>query len=107
MKKYEAKAQQRFVADDTIQILPINSILIHCNLVSGSYLNGIQVPVVYSFFPDVEPGDKIIESPVEYIYLPISSDVIRHMTVWLTDQNQNLLNLRKEEVTIRFHLRSC
>ena len=106
-KKYEAKAQKRFVSDNTIQILPINSILIHCNLVGGSYLNGIQVPVVYSFFPDVEPGDKIIERPVEYIYLPISSDIIRHMTVWLTDQDQNLLNLRNEEVTIRFHLRSC
>jgi len=104
---YEAKTRQRYEAKHTIQILPVNSILVHCDLASGSYLNGQMEPIVYSFFPQVEPGEKIIEKPVEYIYLPVSSDIIRRMTVWLTDQNQNLLDLREEELTIRFHLRSC
>ena len=105
--EYEAKGRKRVVAKHTVQILPINSILVHCDLAGGSYLNGTMEPIVYSFFPRVEPGEKIIEKPVEYIYLPVSSDIIRRMTVWLTDQNQNLLDLREEELTIRFHLRSC
>ena len=106
-KSYEAKGQKRFTSEHMVQILTVNSILIHCDLAGGSYLNGRKVPIVHSFFPDVEPGDKIVEKPVEYIYLPISSDIIRHMTVWLTDQDQNLLDLREEVLTIRFHLRSC
>ena len=73
----------------------------------GSYLNGREVPIIHSFFPSVDPGEKIIEKPVEYIYLPVSSDVIRHMSVWLTDQDQKPLNLREESLTIKFHLRSC
>ena len=109
-KSYKAargKRFERFESEHMVQIMTINSILVHCDLVGGSYLNGKRAPIIHSFFPLADPGDKIVEKPVEYIYLPISSDVIRHMTVWLTDQNQNLLDLREETLTIKFHLRSC
>ena len=111
-KSYKAtrgKIFERFESEHSVQIMTINSILIHCDLVGGSYLNGRRAPIIHSFFPLADPGDKIVEKPVEYIYiyLPISSDVIRHMTVWLTDQNQNLLDLGEETLTIKFHLRSC
>ena len=107
-KSYTAHTMaKRFESEHTVQILTINSILVNCDLVGGSYLNGKEVPVIHSFFPSVDPGEKIIEKPVEYIYLPVSSDVIRHMSVWLTDQDQKPLNLREENLTIKFHLRSC
>ena len=107
-KSYTAyTVAKRFESEHTVQILTVNSILVNCDLVGGSYLNGKEVPIIHSFFPTVDPGEKIIEKPVEYIYLPVASDVIRHMSVWLTDQNQEPLNLREENLTIKFHLRSC
>ena len=107
-KTYKATVKvKRFVSEHTVKILTVNSILVHCDLVGSSYLNGKRVPVIHSFFPLADPGDKIVEKPTEYIYLPISSDVIRHMSVWLTDQDQNLLDLREETLTVKFHLRSC
>ena len=98
---------KRFESEHIVQIMTVNSILVNCDLVGGSYLNGKEVPIIHSFFPTVDPGDKINEKPVEYIYLPVASDVIRRMTVWLTDQNQEPVNLREENLTIKFHLRSC
>ena len=107
-KAYKAISKvRRFVAEHMVQILKVNSILVHCDLVGSSYLNGTRVPVIHSFFPNVDPGDKIVEKPVQHVYLPISSDVIRHMTVWLTDQDQNIIDLRDEILTIKFHLKSC
>ena len=107
-KTYKAIGRpRRFVSEHTVRILTVNSILVHCNLVDESYLNGKKVPVIHSFFPLADPGNKIVERPVEYIYLPISSDIIRNLSVWLTDQDQNLLDLREETLTIKFHLRSC
>ena len=107
-KTYKAVGEQkRFVSEHTVKILTVNSILIHCDLVGASYLNGKRVPVIHSFFPLADPGDKIVERPSQYIYLPISSDVIRHMSVWLTDEDQNLIDLREETLTVKFHLRSC
>ena len=108
VKTYKAKGiVKRFIPEHKVQIMTVNSILVHCDLVAGSYLNGRRAPIVHSFFPLANPGDKMVEKPVEYIYLPIPSDVIRHMSVWLTDQEQNILNLEEETVTIKFHLRSC
>ena len=107
-KIYKAGGEEtRYESERTVNIMTVNSILVHCDLVGGSYLNEMRVPVIHSFFPLADPGDKIVEKPSEYIYLPIPSDVIRHMTVWLTDQDQNLLDLRGETLTVKFHLRSC
>ena len=56
------------------------SILVQCDLVGGSYLNGEEVPVIHSFFPSVDPGDKIIERPVEYICDPEFEKVQAHIS---------------------------
>ena len=77
-----------------VNILTINSILVHIDIISGSYVNGFKQAIIYSFFPDVSPGYKIIENPHNLLYLPITADTIYSITIWLTDQNGNELNLR-------------
>ena len=61
----------------------------------------------YSFFPDVSPGFKIIESPVNLVYLPLLTDTISNLNLSITDQDDNLLNLRDEKLTARFHIREA
>ena len=50
---------------------------------------------------------KIIESPVNLVYLPITLDTIDSLNVSITDQDDHLLNLRNEKLTIRFHIREA
>ena len=77
-----------------VNILTINSILVNIDIISGSYVNGSTQPTIYSFFPNVSPGYKIIENPHNLLYLPITADTIHSIAVWLTDQQGNELNLR-------------
>ena len=88
-----------------VNILTINSILVNIDIISGTYVNGSTQSIIYSFFPNVSPGYKIIENPHNLRYLPITSDPIHSITVWLTDQNGNELNLREENLSMPFHLR--
>ena len=88
-----------------VNIPTINSILDNIDIISGSYVNGSTQPKIYSFFQDVSPGYTIIENPHNLLYLPITSDTIRSITIWLTYQNGNELNLRGENLSMRFHLR--
>ena len=97
----------RHESENTVNIMSINSILVHCNLIGSSYLNGTLQPIIYSFFPNVSPGAKIVEKPSNIIYLPVSSDLIYQMTAWLTDQNNKPIDLRGEVLTIKFHFRVC
>ena len=53
----------------------------------------------------VSPGYKIIENPHNLLYLSITTDTIHSITIWLTDQNGKKLNLRGENLSMRFHLR--
>jgi hypothetical protein len=92
-------------SENIINILSVNSILIHLNIINGSFVNGSRIPVIYSFFPKVSPGYKIVETPKNLIYLPVTARTIRDLQVKITDQNDKLLNLRKEMITIRFHIR--
>ena len=81
-------------------ILTIKSILVNSDIISSSYVNGSTQPTIYSFFPDVSPWYKIIENPHNLLYLPITADTIHSITIWLTGQNGNELNLRGDNVSM-------
>jgi hypothetical protein len=89
-----------------VNIMQVNSILVNIDIIMGSYVNGSPSPAMYSFYPNVAPGYKIVERPnPSLIYYPLSRHDISRMRVWLTDQNGNLVDLRGETVTIKIYLR--
>ena len=53
------------------------------------------------------PGYKIIETPVNLVYLPIILYTIDSLNVSTTDQDDHLLNISNEMLTIRFHIREA
>lgn len=95
-----------FESSDLVNIISVNSIMVHCSIVEGSYLNHNPKPIIYSFYPNVPPGYKIVEKPNVVVHLPIRVPNFDNIRFWLTDQNGNPLNLRGETVTMRFQLRS-
>lgn len=92
-------------SEKVVNILTVNSILVNINIIKGSYVNGNEQPTIYSFFPNVSPGYKIIERPLNIVYLPIITDTLHTLEIRLTDQNGKDLDLRGENVTIRFHIK--
>ena len=100
-KKYDEGYHK---SENVINILPVNSILVHVDSVIGSYMLGVSSSVLYSFFPNVAPGVKIIERPYERLYLPIITQDIHEIRLRLTDQKGEILDLRGEEVTVSLHL---
>ena len=96
---------QGFEGQYIINIITINSIYVHNKLISHSYIDGSLSPVIYSFFPTSGVGEKIIEKLRERVYSPVNLKTIVEMQIWLTNQNNNDLDLQGENLTMRFHLR--
>ena len=94
-------------SENPVNILRVNSVLVHTDIIEGSYHQGRIEPIIYNFFPDVSPGEKILQIQSPPMYHHITTNTIYRMTTWLTDQDNNLLSLRGETLTIRFHLREC
>ena len=94
-------------SENVVNIINVNSLRVTSDIIDASYSNGEHENTIYSFFPDVGPGYKIIEKPVNLIYLPLTLNNISQMETKLTDQDGNLINLRGEELSIRFHIREA
>lgn len=92
-------------SEHSVNILQVNSILVHVDIITSTYQNGKMEPIIYSFFPNVSPGEKIVAIQKNLIYAPVTTDTIYRMTTWLTDQDGDKLDLRGETLTVRFHLR--
>ena len=96
-----------YASPNVVNIEKVNSILIHCDFVLGSYVNESQSNVIYSFTPKVGPGYKIIEHPKpELHFLPMVKPFqLDQYRIWLTDQNNKPIDLMGEIMTIDILIR--
>ena len=62
----------RYESENLVDIMSVNSILAHCDIIGASRVNGIEAPVIYNFFPNAAPGNKIVNTPKNLIYVPIT-----------------------------------
>ena len=76
-------------SENEVNIFSINSILVNIDVISGSYVNGTTKNTIYSFFPKVSPGHKIIESQVNLVYLPITLDYLYSSFVFENPNDKN------------------
>ena len=88
-----------------VNINQVNSILVHNDIVSNSYINGEKLPVVYTFFPSSLPGEKIVEKPLNLIYLPITIKTLSVIHTYLTDQDNNPLDLQGEKLSVQYDIK--
>lgn len=104
-KKQRLEANKTHTSDAPVNIIKVNSILIGCNIVHGSYKNGKNEHTLHSFYPSVEPGFKIIESPTNVVYLPVNVRRLDNITLSLRDQDGDAIDFRGEVITVRLHLK--
>lgn len=90
---------------DVVNIMKVNCIKIDCNLVSGSFNNGICSQTIHEFFPAVPPGYKIIEVPKHLVFYSLHSTSINKVNISLKDQTGRLINLRGEPITVRLQIK--
>ena len=94
-------------SENIVDIISVTNLRVTSDIIGASYSNGTTDNIIYSLFPNVGPGYKIIETPRNLIYFPITLSTISTMETTLTDQNGKLINLRGEELSIRFHIREA
>ena len=94
-----------YISENIVNIIDITSIYVNTDIVNQSYSNGKQSTIIYSFFPTVSPGYRIVERPSPPIYAPINRSEIDKISFWLTDNKGRKVNFRGKTVTMRFYLK--
>ena len=94
----------RHASEQLVNIMSVNSILVHCNIIHYSYMRGGQASVVCNIFPTAAPGQRILAAPSNLIYLPVTVDVHSNSVCVANGSPQKAAG---STLTIRFHLREC
>jgi len=88
-------------SDTLVNVTKTNCIYIDSNLVRGSFVNGKQCHTIHEFYPNVPQGYKIIEVPSHLVFYPLNSTSITRASIILKNQDNELIDLRGEPVSIR------
>lgn len=105
------KAKRIFAANHThisrhpADILKISVIRIECDIIKGAYLNNQPAHTIHEFPLKVAPGYKIVETPQNVIYLPITVKNIHALNLSIVDQQNIPINFRGETITARLHIK--
>lgn len=88
-----------------VNILSTTALRVECDIVSGSFVNGKSSHIIHEFVPNVPPGYRIIEVPKNIIYFPVNQTTISSLNIRVLDINNNLVNLRGEEIQLYLHVK--
>ena len=69
----------------------VKVVLVHCNLVNNAYQQHSRV--LFTFVPNKQYGQLISISPKSLIFLKTLNMEFSEIEVWLTDQNNNALEI--------------
>ncbi len=88
----------------------LSAIQIHASIVGntpygGSYANGTQSDILYTFPLFEQPGYQMNIEPNTLIYLPIGISKIQDLRIRWTDQNGVALNFDGQPTTVLLHLK--
>lgn len=105
------------LGSNKINVSNINSINILCDLVQSSYIanenrqfensssSAIQKNLLYTFpYGTVAMGYRIVQSPNPIIYLPMTRKNISSISFQITDQDGNLLDFNRENISLALHI---
>lgn len=92
-------------SENLVKIIKVNCIKIECNLIHGSFCDGVSSQTIHEFFPTVSPGYKIVEVPRHLVFYSLNTTSISKIIIVLRDQDGNLINLRGEPITVRLQIK--
>lgn len=94
-----------FTSDHRLNITVTQSILLHCDLTYGSYLDGAKSSVIGKMIPNHPPGTLLTYQPFRPYYLPVNrNDFISSVRLRVTNQNDEPLDLSDTPVNYTLHL---
>lgn len=93
-------------SDNNADITNVQTLLIHCSLVTSSYLNGSSSDIIYAFNVDKPPGYLISIMPFKVFHQRIQNvSQISAITLTVTDQDNRRIDFNGEKVTYYLHLK--
>lgn len=91
-------------SDYSIGQINADTIRVNCDLVSGSFHDGISTHTLHEFHPKQVINYKMFEQPEHLIYLPVIKQRINSVNITVTDQGGKFFDLKGGKIHCRLHI---
>ena len=94
-----------YTGEKIVNITTVSSLIFNCNVTSSNYINGNEMPFLYSCAVDVPVGYRLMRELTVIAYKSLTTSQISHIRVWIVDEDGAPVNLRKDELTVTLSLK--
>ena len=102
-KKRTIPPRKMVESDSPVQINDNNVIRVLCNLVGNSFENDRISTIIHEIYDLCEPGHRFAAEITNPIYYPLNVDEIGDLTCKLVNNNNKLIDLNGEVLSLRLH----
>lgn len=88
-----------------VNITNVTQLIFNCNITSSNYINGKEMPFLYSCGIDVPAGFRLSRELTDISYKNLTTSQISHIRIWIVDEFGLPLNLRKDDLTVTLSLK--
>ena len=82
-----------------LNLSTIHKIHLKCDVIDGSVVRGVRVPILFSFILDTKPGFEVFRQPETIHYKKLIKSVLDTATFYLEDNNNEVVNFNGEMLT--------
>ena len=93
-----------YKGDKPINITGIDKVLLKCDCIDGSIVNGNREPILYSFALSSPPGHKLYKEPRVNLFKKINKSVLSHIRFYLEDDDHKEVDFNGETISFTCHL---
>ena len=104
-KKDYFKGVGLHVGKRIVNITNVTQLIFNCNVTSSNYMNGKEMPFLYSCGINTPAGYKLYRELTDISYKSLTTSQISHIRVWILDEHASPVNLRDDELTVTLSLK--
>ena len=98
------KHYNKCTSQKVVNLGSTNKILLKCDCIDGSVVDGVRQPIFYSFVLDKLPGYKVFSEPETIQYKKVNKSVLNTITFYLEDTDQKELDFNGETLTFTLQM---
>ena len=88
-----------------VNITNVTQLIFNCNLTTSNYINGKEMPFLYSCGINVPSGYRLVRELTDIAYKSLNTTQITHIRIWIVDEHGTPVNLRNDDLTVTLSLK--
>ncbi len=95
----------RYPGKRIVNITNVTQLIFNCNITRSNYINGKEMPFLYSCGVNVPVGYRLSRELTDISYKSLNTSQISHIRIWIVDEHGTPVNLRNDDLTVVLSLK--